>query len=288
MIRRLHILVFLSLACPFFTHCQKVKNIAQGQKRLEYVHAPKMRLLIPTSVYLPQNYYDSDSDAANGKRYPVVIMLHGFGGDHAQWSRITDLRKLADKSETIIVCPDGGYDSWYFDSTSDTKDFYYERHIINEVITHIDTTYRTLGAKARAITGLSMGGHGALRFISLYPDSFVAASSLSGILDLRAFPLSWNISQKIGPIRKFPTRWKLNSCVNLVTRLKGEKKGILVDCGTEDFALAVNRAYRDSTAVHHVKISYREESGGHTSEFWKDHIDEHFEFLQNYFPPAKD
>ncbi|MCA9733901.1 esterase family protein [candidate division KSB1 bacterium] len=285
-IHRLQILLLAALLGVNFTHCQKLNNLAKGQKRLEYIHAPKMKLLIPASVFLPEEYYNSDKKKET--RYPVVILLHGYGGDHAQWSRIADLKQMANKTKTILVCPDGGKDSWYFNTFSDTANFYYERHIIKEVITHIDTNYRTLGAKGRAITGLSMGGHGALRFVSLYPDSFVAAGSMSGILDLRVFPLSWNIAKRLGPMKDFPQRWKMNSCVNLVAQLQGKNKGILVECGKEDFALGVNRAYRDSAAVHHVKITYREDSGGHTSQFWKDHLEEHLNFLHNCFPKPKE
>ena len=179
-----HILILVLLG--FTSHCTKVENLAKGQRRLEYVRATKMRLLIPATVILPEEYYNDKSAAK--KRYPVIYLLHGYAGDHAQWSRITDLKKLANQSKIIFVCPDAGYDSWYFDTFSDTANFYYERHIMHEVITHIDSVYRTCGARSRAITGLSMGGHGALRFISLYPDSFVAAGSMSGILDLRPFP----------------------------------------------------------------------------------------------------
>ncbi|KAA3619526.1 MAG: esterase family protein [Calditrichaeota bacterium] len=276
--------ILLFLSSFLFPNCEKLENFAKGQKRLEYVRSREMQLLIPTSVILPEEYYKSP-DVEN-KRYPVIILLHGFGGDHAQWPRIADLKKIANNTQVIFVCPDAGYDSWYFDSLFESSKLYYERHIIQEVITHIDTSYRTLGAQGRAITGLSMGGHGALRFISLYPDSFVAAGSMSGILDLRVFPLSWNIAKRLGPFKDFPHRWKTHSSINLLSRLKGQKKGIIIACGTDDFALAVNRAYRDSAAVHEVEISYTEATGGHTQKFWKDHLSNQVQFLKKYLLPS--
>ena len=273
----------ISLILLFFITfaCEKTENMVKGQKRFEYIRSPEMRLLIPAFVFLPENYY---ADAANkNRKYPVIYLLHGYEGDHAQWSRIADLKALANQFETILVCPDVGKDSWYFDTFSDTVDVYYKTYIIKHVLKFIDRHYRTLGKQARAITGLSMGGHGALQFISQYPDSFVAAGSMSGVLDLRPFSLSWNIAKWLGPIERYPKRWHDNSVINMVKMLKGKNKGIIIQCGTEDFVLAVNRAYRDSARVHGVKISYFEEEGAHTIEYWKTHLADQLEFLSKYF-----
>ncbi len=259
--------------------CQQIKPYISGQVHIEYVPSRAMNKLIPLTIALPKSYFQKEHQT---RRYPVVYLLHGYSGDYMQWLKITNLPALADQFETILVCPDGGYDSWYLDSPV-ADSIRYETHIIREVMTHIDTTYRTLGAKARAITGLSMGGHGALRFLALYPDSFVAAGSMSGILDLRVFPESWNLAGRLGPIDRFAKNWDDNSNVILVRRLKGRNKGILVDCGTDDFALAVNRAYRDSAAVHQVAIQYEELPGGHNREYWSSRIKPHLEFLKRYF-----
>ena len=48
--------------------------------------------------------------------YPVIYLLHGYGGNYAQWSKISpQLSKTADDLKVIFVCPDGGTGSWYFD-----------------------------------------------------------------------------------------------------------------------------------------------------------------------------
>ncbi len=269
------VLLLLLLA---FSHCQKAASLISGQVHIEYIFSPSMKKSIPLAVALPGGYHKKN---AQNRRYPVVLLLHGYSGDYSQFLKLADLAALATNFETILVCPDGGYDSWYVDSPVDSE-MHYETHIMKEVLTHIDTTYRTLGRAGRAITGLSMGGFGALRFISLYPDSFVAAGSMSGILDLRVFPNSWNIAGRLGPFSKFPNRWAQNSPVNLVENLKGKNKGILVDCGTEDFALAVNRAYRDSAAVHHVEIQYEEYPGRHSHAYWASRVKPHLQFFQKF------
>ncbi len=254
-------------------HCEKLKPIVSGRVRIEYIASPSMNRYLPLAVILPEHY-----ESAPSRRYPVIYLLHGYGGDYMQWLKIADLPALASSYETLLVCPDGGKDSWYIDSPVDST-VRYETHLLREVIPHIDSTYRTLGAAGRAIVGLSMGGHGALRFLSLYPDSFVAASSMSGILDLRVFPNSWNLAGRLGELERAPQRWRRNSNVILVRRLHGKNKPILVDCGTDDFALAVNRAYRDSAAVHGVAIQYEEYPGSHNREYWASRIEAHIQFL---------
>lgn len=75
--------------------------------------------------------------------------------------------------------------SWYFDSPVDTA-YRYETHISKEVVGFIDGHYRTrANKKYRAITGLSMGGHGALFIALRHSDIFGAAGSISGGVDLK-------------------------------------------------------------------------------------------------------
>lgn len=62
-------------------------------------------------VYQPQDYSPQ-------KQYPLVYLLHGYSENYKQWSRTTDLQKLANQYNSIIVCPDG-FVSWYVDSPFD-------------------------------------------------------------------------------------------------------------------------------------------------------------------------
>ena len=88
----------------------------------------------------------------------------------------------------IIVCPDGGFGSWYWDSPVDAGS-QYETYVSNELVTWIDSKYKTIKTrKGRAITGLSMGGQGALYLAFRHQDIFGAAGSMSGGVDIRPFP----------------------------------------------------------------------------------------------------
>src|SRR5262249_40093487 len=99
----------------------------------------------------------------NSIHFPVVYLLHGYSGDYANWvTKAPDLLQSVDENKFLVVCPDGAFSSWYFDSPIDTT-MKYETNVAIEIPAYIDAHYRTIAdRKARAISGLSMGGHGAL------------------------------------------------------------------------------------------------------------------------------
>ena len=70
--------------------------------------------------------------------------------------------------------------------------------------------------------------------------------------------------------------------------LRGKNKGLIVEWGSDDFAIAVNRAYRDSARVHGVELTFTEDEGAHTAEYWKNHIENQIKFLEQYFLPSLD
>src|SRR3546814_309303 len=111
-----------------------------------------MQKNIKAVVITPDNY---DSRTA----FPVLYLLHGHGGDYADWiNRAPSLAGYADLYGMIIVCPDGGRNSWYFDSPIDEA-IRYETYVSDELVAWMDHHYKTVAdRKGRAITGLSMGG----------------------------------------------------------------------------------------------------------------------------------
>jgi S-formylglutathione hydrolase FrmB len=121
------------------------------------------------------------------ERLPAVYLLHGWSGNYNNWiTRVTALRKYADEYRLLIVCPDGHYSSWYFDSPVDST-MRYETYITKEVVDYIDNHYPTVkDRKARAITGLSMGGHGGLYLGFRHADIFGGCGSMSGGVDLNS------------------------------------------------------------------------------------------------------
>ncbi|MGZ5191489.1 MAG: alpha/beta hydrolase, partial [Flavisolibacter sp.] len=119
-------------------------------------------------VIKPDSYKDN-------KKFPTVYLLHGHGGSYDNWIRLSSkLKDHADTYQMIIVCPDGGKAGWYLDSPVDST-MRYETYIGKEVPAFIEANYNTIkNRKARAITGLSMGGHGGL-FLGFRHSDFFGA-----------------------------------------------------------------------------------------------------------------
>lgn len=88
----------------------------------------------------------------------------------------------------IIACPDGE-NSWYWDSPLDPAS-QFETFVSQEFPDWIDAHYPTIPSReGRAVTGLSMGGHGALWTALRHKDRFGAAGSTSGGVDIRLSPI---------------------------------------------------------------------------------------------------
>lgn len=173
--KRLFWLTLLVIIFPASGFCGRVDTIK--------VYSEAMHKDIPCVVIVPDLYGKLQAS------YPVVYLLHGYSGDYLDWiSRVPSLRDAVDEFHLIIVCPDGGFSSWYFDSPVDST-MRYETFVSGELVPAIDKRYHTIGDKGhRGICGLSMGGHGALYLAIRHPDLFGAAVSISGGGGYHSFP----------------------------------------------------------------------------------------------------
>ena len=128
------------------------------------------------TVYLPPSYAGDQT-----RRYPVVYLLHGYGGrDDTFTGRLANLQESADRlaaaqgfSEPIVVIPNAfslHKGSMYSNSVT-TGDW--ESFIADDLVAYVDGHYRTLAKRmSRGLAGHSMGGYGALRIGMKRPDVF--------------------------------------------------------------------------------------------------------------------
>ena len=183
-----------------------------------------------TCVITPKGYKKSN------KKFPVVYLLHGYSGNYATWvTSFKEVANQADKYGFIIVGVDGNYSSWYFDSPIDSTSKY-ETYIIDELVPFIDKKYKTIASPAgRAVSGLSMGGHGALYLSFKHQDVYGAAGSMSGGVDIRPFPENWDIKKRLGSITDFPENWNKNTVINMLNLVENSKLKLIIDCGVDDF-----------------------------------------------------
>ncbi|MBY0482027.1 MAG: esterase family protein [Chitinophagaceae bacterium] len=217
------------------------------------------------------------------KALPTVYLLNGYGGNYAQWPKfIPDLQQKADALGMIFVCPDGA-NSWYFDSPIDSS-FRYESYIIKDLVPYVDQHYKTIAQKSgRAITGLSMGGHGGLYLSVRHTDIFGAGGSTSGGVDFRPFPNNWEIKKALGDYETNTAIWDDHTVVKAVESLKNNELKIIFDCGLGDFFLKVNRSLHEKLMVLKIDHDYIERPGEHNQPYWKNSIDYQLLFFKKYF-----
>ncbi len=245
------------------------------------VKSEKMGKTIKNVVIVPAQYYD---DELQDEQYPVVYLLHGYSGCYSDWiKQKPELEDAASEYSIIIVCPDGEA-SWYLDSPVNPKS-QYETYVANELVTYIDNNYRTIPeANMRAITGLSMGGHGALWLGFRHPDIFGACGSMSGGVDYTPFPEKWEIKKALGEYSSNKALWEKSTVVSLVPTLKktsGQK--IIFDCGCDDFFFKVNNNLHDALLKAGIPHDYIVRPGKHNWKYWCNSIDYQLLFFTKFF-----
>jgi S-formylglutathione hydrolase FrmB len=215
---------------------------------------------------------------------PVVYLLHGYGGKYSDWiNNVPAIKDIADQDHMMIVCADGNVSSWYLDSPVN-PDWKYETYVATELITWVDSHYKTIKDRSgRAITGLSMGGHGGLYLSFKHQDVFGAGGATSGGVDIRPFPNNWKIAEKLGTLADKPDNWDKNTVVNLVDLLSPGKLNIIFDCGVDDFFYKVNVNLHELLAARKIPHDFISRPGAHTWAYWRNSIPYQLLYFHNYF-----
>ena len=264
-----HLLITLSLIITSFAaYAAKVDTVTVATKNLE----TPMKVIVIT----PDNVVPGD-------RFPVAYVLHGYSGDYRDWlSHQPRIKDLVDQYRLIVVHPDGR-DSWYIDSPQNPR-VKMESFFINDLIPYIDANYPTVADRSkRAITGLSMGGHGAMYLGLTHSDVFGSAATMSGGVDIRPFPTNWKLNEIIGPIDQYPERWEQFSAINHIKDIKPGQMNILIDCGRDDFFAGVNENFHKALVEAGIDHDYFSRPGAHTWQYWNNAILYHLLFFNEAF-----
>ena len=265
--------IFLFTIATIFTLFAKAEKIDINVK------STSMNKMVSGYVITPDSY-KTDTD----KLFPCVYLLHGFGGSKNSWLYVKkDLQQISTKYNFVFVLPDVG-NSWYIDSPLN-KNSKYETFVAKELVEYIDKNYRTIATKeGRAITGYSMGGHGALLLCLKHQDTFGAAGSMSGVADLRM-----NVNQAkidvLGEYSQNRSAWDENSVIYNLNRVHRKRiPAIIFDCGTEDRLLRANEKLHQEMLDMLLPHEYIVRPGGHNHPYWCDAIDTHIMFFLKRFP----
>lgn len=241
---------------------RQTEPVAPGRTRYISFYSAALGRSMDYWVYLPPMYN------ASRTRYPVLYMLHGLGGSSSQWKTM-GLFKEADAlirnkqiAPLIIVTPQGDNGYWMNHADNGPR---YGDYVINDLIPHIDQTYRTLAdQRFRAIGGLSMGGHGALQLSINNPGMFSVVGAHSPVFrtQTEAFPF-------FGTGETYARR----DPVTLVRDLGGTLPGaVWLDMGNEDPWLPRTSEFNRLLTARGIPHEWRLNPGGHQMEYWANRI----------------
>lgn len=248
------------------------------------------------SIYLPPDYYTTN------RRYPVVYLLHGYTDDETGWTQFGEADRIIDagiKTGTIppmiVVMPDGGV-TWYMNDYQNKVR--YEDMFVTELIPHIDSAYRTRPKRDyRAVSGLSMGGHGSLLLAMHHPDLFGSCAALSAAVfteetmkntpDDRYNTIFAPLFS--GPVKgeeRLTAHFKRNSPLTLAASApEGDLKKVrwYLDCGDDDFLSAANAQLHMTLLGRNIPHEYRVRDGAHTWTYWRTGLPDALQFIGTAF-----
>ncbi len=290
-------LFILILACVAFAD-----DSAHAHSRIDCnaLQSGILKYVVHYCVYLPASY-DASAAKQPKPRYPVLYFLHGLGDNEQTlfnsggWTLLDDLKHRGRIGDFLVVAPEGRR-SFYINSSDGSVR--YSDFFLREFIPHIEARYRVRpGREGRAISGISMGGYGALRFAFAHPEMFSAVSAQSAALitespqnlDTAArsgAPLAQVLAAVFGNPVDVP-HWNENSPFRLAKKNADglRKLAIYFNCGQED-----NYGFEKGAAALHqellkqgVQHEYHSYPGDHSLSYFLSHFGEVMEFHSKAF-----
>ena len=225
---------------------------------------------MPYLVYLPPGYAEEPA-----RRYPVVYLLHGMGGNDSQWVSL-GVVGAADRlistgaiAPMLIVMPEGERAYWVDHATDGQQ---WGRYTAIDLVGDVDASFRSIARKrARAIGGLSMGAHGALQLALNYPNEFGAVGAHS--LVLRRFG---SAPTYFGDVSSFAARDPMQ-----IVKAKGRAScpfALWIDIGASDPWAPLARQFNAELASLGVAHQWHEWPGDHSGRYWSVHVEDYLRF----------
>ncbi len=250
----------------------KVNPVPHGTVSRIWYDSPALGLERRMTVYTPAGYETS------GKRYPVLYLLHGMGGDEEAWISLGRTAQILDNliaqgkaKPMIVVMPNGNASQEAAPGESSrgmvpptmqlpkTMEGSYEQ-AFPEIVKFIDKNYRTIKSKSgRAIAGLSMGGFHSLHISKQYPDMF----NYIGLFSAAIMPnkeVSSPIYENMGG--KLKVQFDKNPALYWIA------------IGKTDFLYKANEEYRKLLDGKGYKYTYYESDEGHIWKNWRIYLTE--------------
>ncbi|MFA5769564.1 MAG: alpha/beta hydrolase-fold protein [Bacteroidales bacterium] len=234
----------------------------RGNLKSVWYDSPTIGFQRRMTVYTPYGYETNPR-----KKYPVLYLLHGAGGDEEAWSSMGRARQILDnmieKGEAepmIVVMPNGNpwqqaaktlmlpekEFQWGDPSTANL----YVNSLVKDIIPYVEKHFRTINKpESRAVAGLSMGGGHTMSVSNLYPGMFGYICPLSmGIRDGQEIDAELQAIKKAG----YKLYW--------------------VGCGDQDFLFESANALHQALERNGLEHTYHVSGGGHTWPNWRTYL----------------
>lgn len=244
-----------------------VNNVPHGSVTRCWYNSPTLNMKRRLTVYTPAGY------ETGNKKYPVLYLLHGMGGDEEAWIALGRTAQILDNliaqgkaKPMIVVMPNGNVDHEAAPGESasgmikptmqlpKTMEGSMEESF-PDVVNFVDRNYRTVKTKSgRAIAGLSMGGFHSLHISKQYPDMF----NYIGLF-----------SAAIMPNEKVKSPIYDNMEAKLKTQFSKNPALYWIAIGNTDFLYKANADYRKLLDEKGYKYTYFESEEGHIWKNWR-------------------
>ena len=247
---------------------------------------------VPYCIVLPAAF-----DTDKSRHFPVLYALHGLGDNEQYlvhsglWNLVEDMRERGELKDFLIASPDG--DRAFYINSKDGKSRY-EDFLVLEFFPFIEKRYRAAPGRAnRAITGVSMGGYGALHLAFHHPELFSSVSAQSAALVEKLPNVLGNVpsaerSRALSAFGNPPDAafWEKNSPIMLARTANLAGLKIYFDCGDrDDYGFETGAtALAKVLASRHIVHEFHIYPGRHDAVYFAAHIPASFEFASRAFP----
>ncbi len=292
---RYFLIISLLAACSL-----SIPAASQSRIECDALNSRILKYRVHYCVYVPASY-DPGAAKHPAQQYPVLYFLHGLGDNERTlfnsggWTLLDDLRRQRKMGEFLIVAPEGRR-SFYINSADGLVR--YNDFFLQEFVPLIEAKYRVKkGRSNRAISGISMGGYGALRLAFAHPEMFSAVSAQSAALitdspqelDTAArsgAPLGRVLAEVFGsPIEV--RHWRENNPFILAQKNVAGLRSLAIyfNCGQDDnYGFEKGAAALDEQLKkENVKHEYRAYPGDHSLQYFLAHFAEVMEFHSRAF-----
>ena len=259
---------------PFRTIRTSDHRFSQAGLTFTVVKSQSLGRRVDTTMYVPEQ-----CKGLSG--VPVIVLLHGVYGSHWSWAlnagAHVSLQEMMDDSMIapfVLVMPSDGL--WGDGSAyvkQDEAD--YEAWVAQELPALVRGEVACVDDDSQYfVSGLSMGGWGALWLGIRNPDVFSGISAHSAITSLTEMKQfveeDWSAWIDKNPV---------HSIVELLKMNKDRMPPMRFDCGTSDPLLEGNRQLNTYLKASGRDFIYEEFEGGHEWPYWETHVKQSYQFF---------